>query len=158
MNKNTKLIVVILLVAISLGIIYIIKKNYNPNSHTQVATEVELEVGFEEALKNGKATLLEFRTDNCPACANMEPVIEELKREYPDKLNIVVLNLSERKENELKLAQQYNIRYVPTFVLFDKNGNQINVNDSSGKNVNIIEGAVYKDFIIHTFKEGGVDV
>ena len=73
------------------------------------------------AIHSGKPTLVDFYTPSCPVCRVQTPIITSLKQKYsPSKLNILEIN------NDLYrgLLLHYSPRgYMPTLVVFDKNGN-----------------------------------
>lgn len=75
--------------------------------------------------KNGAEydiTFLEFGSTGCPACKRMESVMEEVRQKYPQKVNVVFLNIL-KPENQL-LMKYYGIAVIPTQVLLDKNGQE----------------------------------
>ena len=46
--------------------------------------------------KNGgtyEVTFLEFGSTGCPACKRMESVMDEVRQKYPEKVNVVFLNI-----------------------------------------------------------------
>lgn len=62
--------------------------------------------------------LLEFRTDSCPACIEMEPVLEEVKQEYDGIVEVRVLDAYEN----MALANQYSVKVVPTLFILSPEG------------------------------------
>jgi thioredoxin 1 len=75
--------------------------------------------------KNGGAyeiTFLEFGSTGCPACKRMESVMDEVRVKYPDKVNVVFLNIL-KPQNQL-LMKYYGIAVIPTQVLLDKRGKE----------------------------------
>ncbi len=75
---------------------------------------------LEKALKSKKPTVVDFGAGYCMPCKMMLPILEELKKEYKDKANIIVLEISEYRD----LAYKYKIKVIPTQIFFDKNGNE----------------------------------
>ncbi|MGB9742496.1 MAG: thioredoxin domain-containing protein [candidate division WOR-3 bacterium] len=74
---------------------------------------------LEKALKNGKPTVLDLGAGYCVPCKMMKPIFEELQREYGDRANIILLEISEHRQ----IANRYNVRIIPTQIFFDKQGN-----------------------------------
>jgi thiol-disulfide isomerase/thioredoxin len=73
--------------------------------------------------KNGleyEMTFLEFGATGCVACRKMESVMEEVKLKYPNKVNVVFLNIL-KPENQT-LMKYYGIAAIPTQVLLNKEG------------------------------------
>lgn len=58
-------------------------------------------------------TLIDFTATWCGPCKVMEPVMTALAREYAGRVRVVAIDVDE----EQLLAQQFNVRSMPTFVL-----------------------------------------
>ncbi len=58
-------------------------------------------------------TLIDFTAKWCGPCKVMEPVMHALATEYAGRLKVVAIDVDE----EQLLAQQFNVRSMPTFVL-----------------------------------------
>ena len=74
-----------------------------------------------QVLGNGKPTLAEFGSSTCIPCKEMKPILEELAKEYEEKLNVVIVEIYE----QLDLAREYQIMAIPTQILFDSSGKEI---------------------------------
>lgn len=75
--------------------------------------------------KNGlsyEVTFLEFGSKGCSACKRMEGVMSEIRATYPDKVNVVFVNIL-LPENQ-RLMKYYGIAVIPTQVLLDKEGEE----------------------------------
>ena len=57
-------------------------------------------------------------TKTCPACTQMEKVMKEIDSQYSGQIATSRIYLEDRPE----LAKQYNIRYVPTLLFKDAEG------------------------------------
>ena len=77
----------------------------------------------EEVLDYDGLALVDFYTDTCTPCKKMVPILEELAGELSGKIKIMKVNAGEN----LDLAKKYEIRAVPTYVLF-KNGAKDKIN------------------------------
>jgi thioredoxin 1 len=65
-------------------------------------------------------SILYFTADWCQPCKKVKPIVEEINREYfPGIFQIVDVDI----ENEM--AKTFEIRSVPTFILFE-DGKEIN--------------------------------
>lgn len=73
---------------------------------------------FETTLKNAKkVVLVDFWAPWCGPCKAITPILDEIAKEMPDKVQICKLNVDE----ETEIAAQYNVRAIPTMIFF-KNG------------------------------------
>lgn len=70
----------------------------------------------------GRVTLLDLGADRCVPCKMMAPIIEELKKEYAGKADIVFIDVWKTPEQ----AKKYRIRSIPTQIFFDATGKEVN--------------------------------
>jgi thioredoxin 1 len=89
----------------------------------------------EEILESEKLVLVEFWSPQCPHCRMIEPVYNELAREYADKLKFTKLNIAESQSNQ-ELAIKYGVMGTPTFKFF-----------CGGRPVQDVVGALPKDHL-----------
>ncbi len=74
----------------------------------------------QEVLKSDIPVLVDFWAPGCPPCEMIKPTIEEIAKEFENKAKVGKLNVAENP----KITQQYEIRGVPTLIIF-KNGKGI---------------------------------
>lgn len=70
-----------------------------------------------DVLKADVPVLVDYWAEWCGPCKMVAPVIDEVSRDYGDKLSVAKVNIDENQE----IAQKYNIRGIPTLMLF-RNG------------------------------------
>ena len=78
-------------------------------------------IPLKQALSSGKPTLAEFGWRTCAPCKAMKPILEELAVEYKDRLNVVIVEVYERRD----LTNQYGIMAIPTQIVFDSGGKEV---------------------------------
>ncbi len=71
----------------------------------------------EKVLKADKPVVVDFWAKWCSPCLKMEPMIEELSKEFKDKADIYKLNVDESASK----AAEYGVRGIPAYFFF-KNG------------------------------------
>lgn len=72
----------------------------------------------EEVMKETKTVIVDFYADWCGPCKMMSPIIDEIAEELGEKVKVGKSNTDEN----LDLAQRFNIMSIPTVMVF-KNGN-----------------------------------
>jgi thioredoxin 1 len=83
-------------------------------THTSDAT-------FEsDVLKSDAPVLVDYWAEWCGPCKMIAPLLDEVARDYGDKVRIVKVNVDENQE----ITARYGIRGIPTLKLF-KNGAEV---------------------------------
>ena len=74
----------------------------------------------ENALSNGKPTILEFYADWCEACKEMAPDMIEAKKQNGSEVDVVLLNVDNSRW--IDLIEQYDVNGIPKLIFFDDKG------------------------------------
>jgi thiol-disulfide isomerase/thioredoxin len=75
----------------------------------------------DKARLSGKPSMVEFGATGCVPCDMMQPILDKLKKKFPDTLNIVFLHV---RENQV-LSGRYGIQSIPVQAFFDENGQEV---------------------------------
>ncbi len=75
---------------------------------------------FSELINVEKPVLVDFFADWCGPCKMLAPILKEVKDELGDTISIIKIDVDKNQP----LASQFNVRGVPTMILF-KNGQQL---------------------------------
>ncbi len=93
---------------------------------------------------SGRPRLLDLGATTCIPCKKMAPVLEELKTEYEDRLDVEFVDVWKVPG----VANQYGVTSIPTQIFFD----------ASGKELFRHQGFFGKDEILAKWDELGVDL
>jgi thiol-disulfide isomerase/thioredoxin len=74
----------------------------------------------DKARISGKATMVEFGATGCVSCDMMQPILENLKKKFEERLNVVFVHIGE----EQILAARFGINSIPVQVFFGKDGRE----------------------------------
>jgi len=97
-----------------------------------------------DAAKTTLPKLVDLGAGKCIPCKMMAPILEELKKTYAGKLDVVFIDVWEKPDE----AKSYNINLIPTQIFYD----------ASGKERFRHEGFFSKEDILAKWKELGVEL
>lgn len=112
-------------------------------------SNTELEISYTGSLKDyiknlGKPVIIDFGSTGCIPCKMMEPVLQELSKNYSDVFETIFINVAK----DTKGTQEFGINVIPTQIFFN----------SDGKELYRHIGFFSKEEILNTFESYGVSV
>jgi thioredoxin 1 len=85
----------------------------------------------DQVLKSGKPVLVDFWAPWCAPCRMMAPTVEAVAKEYADRAVVGKINVDDNQD----IAGRYNIRGIPTLLLFKGGQVQEQVVGATSKDV-----------------------
>ncbi|MBN1247178.1 MAG: thioredoxin family protein [Anaerolineae bacterium] len=106
-----------LTIAIVLGLIvaYLILRT--PGADIKTISDVEA------AITAGRPTVVQFYANNCSICLVSKPKVDQLERDLESQASLLRLNV--RNDPGKALAYKWGVASIPTFFVFDGNGEQV---------------------------------
>ena len=148
------LIVVALMVVV--GVVIYAKNAAKDKDNTPKVEEIAQATATQSSAGNAKQNviapvnaatalpkLVDLGADKCIPCKMMAPILEEMKKDYAGKLDVVFIDVWKNAD----AGKQYGINLIPTQIFFD----------ASGKELFRHEGFFAKEDILAKWKELGVN-
>ncbi len=133
-----RIILLVVVVFVAAGVLYIsaigpgaIPKNDGLSDNTAVAAD-------------SLPVLVDLGADRCVPCKMMAPILEEIKKEYKGKLDVVFYDVWK----DPAPAEKYRIRGIPTQIFLDE----------TGKELYRHAGYLSKEDILRKWRELGYDL
>jgi thioredoxin 1 len=82
--------------------------------------KVKMNSSFENIIKSEKPVLVDFFATWCGPCKVLGPILKEVKENLGDRISIIKIDVDKNQQ----VASQYQVRGVPTMILF-QNGKQL---------------------------------
>jgi thioredoxin 1 len=69
----------------------------------------------------GRVTMIDLGATECIPCKMMAPILEELKKEYAGRADIIFIDVWKNRD----AARKYGIRAIPTQIFYDADGREV---------------------------------
>ena len=91
------------------------------NNESEAKSTIQIEISNDKPDTGSyKVTFIELGSTRCVPCRQMQPIIDEIEREYADKVKVIFYDVW--TDAGKPYAQQYKIKLIPTQVFLDKDG------------------------------------
>ncbi len=93
-------------------------------STTKVKPKTKSKIVKPDSLKPNEVKLpklVDLGADKCIPCKMMAPILEELKKEYPGKLDVVFVDVWKNSGE----GEKYQIRMIPTQIFYGSDGKEL---------------------------------
>ncbi len=87
----------------------------------ETQSRLALDNPVDQARRSGRPTLVEFGAAGCGPCDMMQPILDKLRKNYSNQLNVVFVPVRE----EQVLSARYGIRSIPVQAFFDAVGKEV---------------------------------
>jgi thioredoxin 1 len=85
--------------------------------HVKTVLDVNADEWEREILQSNTLVLVDFWHERCPWCKRLDPIYEEISKEYGNKVKFAKLNVLSSPKNQ-QIAAKYGIMGTPTLVFF----------------------------------------
>ena len=111
-RQAAKVAIVLILVLAAFAAMYLKSKNASSGGSDNAQTP---------SAQSGLPRLVEVGAAKCIPCKMMAPILDELRDEYTDKLDVISIDV---KKNP-NAIQEYEIDLIPTQIFYDASGNEL---------------------------------
>ena len=119
-NSLRNIVIAIAAVVLSVALFLGLQTETNDSS---LSSQVKNSTALDVALNNSKPTLTEFYADWCGSCQAMAEDLAQIKDNYGDRVNFVMLNVDNTKW--LPEMLRYRVDGIPHFLFMDESGQAI---------------------------------
>ena len=143
MDNATKIIILVVVIGAAAAVI-ITKQHKQPSPAANPGYTPTADQNNPPNNTAPRPVLIDLGADKCIPCRMMAPILENLKKEYQGRLDVVFIDVWKKPDE----AKKYKIYIIPTQIFYD----------SSGKELFRHEGFFSKEDILAKWKELGVNL
>jgi thioredoxin 1 len=86
----------------------------------QPLKKVKMNSSFDKIINSEKPVLVDFFATWCGPCKTLGPILKEVKENLGERISVIKIDVDKNQQ----VASQYQVRGVPTMILF-QNGKQL---------------------------------
>ena len=144
MNKATKIIIVLVVLAVAVVVLSMWQSDRTSSSASNsTSTTGSTDTPGNTEPTRRLPTLVDLGATDCPACEAMEPIIDSIARDFAGQLEVQKINVVEDPE----AGRLFKVRATPTLVFLD----------AQGKELTRHQGYLMREWIMGTWSELGYD-
>jgi len=150
-GATVKMSIVVALIVVVGGVLFaknrVRESNPGANSNsalTMTQPAAQEQTAAEKDVPTALPRLVDLGADKCIPCKMMAPILEELKEEYKDRMEVEFVDVWKNPD----AGKAYGISVIPTQIFYD----------ADGKELFRHQGFISKEDILAQWKELGVDL
>lgn len=121
-DRKKTFIVLAVVVAALLVLAYKDNPTQRAAEEASQVTAVADDAGADDSdAAEGLPRFVEVGAESCVPCKMMQPILDQLREEYEDDLEVVMADVHKDPE----LGRKYNVRSIPTQIIYDTEGNEV---------------------------------
>lgn len=88
---------------------------------TATQSRIAMDNPVDKARNSGRPTMVEFGAAGCVPCDKMQPILDQLRKDFADSLNVVFVHVREKQ----MLAARFGIQSIPVQAFYDADGKEV---------------------------------
>ncbi len=160
MKTKQKILILSTIIFIIVGIWFFKNKPTKEEVSDDSQFDITYDFDIEKLKANKLPMIIAFGSSSCVPCQELKPILQELSKEYENKVIIKFVDISKNSD----VAMDFPIKVVPTLFFFNKDGSPFESDDlimysSKKDNKHIFtayEGKLGKSYLEQILKEMGV--
>ncbi len=132
MKKNQKRMpITVLGLIVALAVFAAVRAHFFSSPDEKTASSIQLD----GIVAPGKVTMIDLGATECIPCKMMAPIIEDLKKEFAGRADIIFIDVGKDPSH----AKKFGIRVIPTQIFIDAEGREVHRNTGFMDKKRIVE-------------------
>lgn len=120
-SKLKKWIILLISILFVLSVNFSIKNSKSYDSYVNEFTHIDLE-GLSQKISRKDSFFLFLGKETCPACVEFVPKLVDAKNEESAEVYYLDVNKYKGQKEYEKFKMKYNLKYVPSILIFNEKG------------------------------------